>query len=714
MSRYFTAAFIALTANASALAASTDFDLLNESDATVVLTATRLRQSIAETPASVTVITADMLSKFGIRSIPEALRLVPGMAVTQVTNNDYRISYHGTNIGSPRRMNVLIDGLSVYRPTFALVNWTALPVSIEDIQRIEVTRGSNSASYGPNSMLAIINIITKHPKSVEGGEVTVIGGTNDSADAMARYAGSLNDSTTYRMTLSRHQQGKGVENISGMNSVATNINVSHDASRIDRLNFRSTTEISSGESFDFQVAALNGIQQQQFADDFHVTYPDVNLQEYDINAVWRNIVSASQEYKVQATVAQHNNLQSWTDCLPTAALLPEMGALWRANPAYVISILKGRTPTGGTATDNLLALRALKAIQSLGTQAVKPTCGTVNQDYRERRVDLELQSTHVYSDALRLVSGIGARQDMASSQTYLNGTLENSTWRAFANAEYKPVKNVVINAGGYYESDNLTGTSFSPRLAVNGLIDDNNTVRLVFSRANRMPNLIEKRADWSYLITDLTPPLRGSSQAYFAQASRTTADLEQETILSRELGYSGNFPQFGLMVDAKVFDDSLSSLISQRLQLNATGYSNQSETHLRGAEFQVEYQPSDHWTMHLGYSFLLNDSSSPLEQTLYSKNSGTFAISHALDSGWQVSLGLYKYDAGNVGQSAFGKQDLTFSKKFKLSKDVSITPSITASHLDSTSIVYTFDAGKAAENRYPSQNLYSVGARINF
>jgi outer membrane cobalamin receptor len=82
--------------------------------------------------------------------------------------SDYRVNYHGTNVLVPRRMNVLIDGVSVYQPLFARVDWTSLPIVIDDIDRIEVTRGSNSAAYGPNSLLAIINIISRHPRDVSG------------------------------------------------------------------------------------------------------------------------------------------------------------------------------------------------------------------------------------------------------------------------------------------------------------------------------------------------------------------------------------------------------------------------------------------------------------------------------------------------------------------------------------------------------------------
>ena len=65
-------------------------------------------------------------------------------------------------------MNVMIDGLSVYRPGLARVDWAEIPVAIDDIERIEITRGPNSATYGANSMMAIVNILTKHPRDTEG------------------------------------------------------------------------------------------------------------------------------------------------------------------------------------------------------------------------------------------------------------------------------------------------------------------------------------------------------------------------------------------------------------------------------------------------------------------------------------------------------------------------------------------------------------------
>ncbi len=161
----------------------------------VVITPARLRQSLSDVPGSVSIITGEMLRQYGIRSVPEALRLVPGMAVTHANGADYRVNYHGTNMLSPRRMNVLIDGISVYRPAFSEVIWSQLPVAVEDIDRIEVTRGPNSASYGPNSMLAVVNIITRHPNDLERGYGAVAVGTQHSSEITARAAFSVGPSS---------------------------------------------------------------------------------------------------------------------------------------------------------------------------------------------------------------------------------------------------------------------------------------------------------------------------------------------------------------------------------------------------------------------------------------------------------------------------------------------------------------------------------------
>ena len=115
-----------------------------------VLTATRLKQTPAEVPGSMTVLDSELISASGARDISELLRLVPGMMVGNISGNPAAVNYHGTHATEARRMQVLIDGRSVYRAGLATVDWSDMPVAMEDIDRIEVFRGPNTVSYGAN------------------------------------------------------------------------------------------------------------------------------------------------------------------------------------------------------------------------------------------------------------------------------------------------------------------------------------------------------------------------------------------------------------------------------------------------------------------------------------------------------------------------------------------------------------------------------------
>lgn len=709
LSRYLALSALTLT-TLQAFGQSADLDIIDNTN--VVLTPTRLRQPISEVPGSVTVITADMLAKYGIASVPEALRLVPGMAVSQLSGGEYTINYHGSNSKSPRRMNVLVDGMSVYRSAFAQVDWTMLPVAMDDIERIEVTRGPNSASYGPNSMLAIINIITKHPNESVGTSLSGSAGSRKTRTATARHGGKLGATTNYWLTLDHHQSA-GFDEVHGSDLTLPGVDPHHDRTERDLLNFRSSTELGKDSNLEFRLSALNGRQENPMIDQYQRSFPDVGLQERDIGVTWRKSLSPAHELKVNAYVSRHSNDQNWVTCLPALAYLPELGTLWRANPNYVLAIIAGRTPSGGTQADNLLAAAALLAIRGLGARATAPACGTTNQNYVENRADIEVQTTSVISDSLRFVAGGGGRRDTAESATFLGGKVSNNTWRVFANAEYRPAPTLVVNAGGYYESDNLTGSSFSPRIALNKHLDANNTVRVVLSRANRMPGIIEQRANWSYLTTGLNPALLGVTEAYFAQSARAAGTLDAEKNTSREIGYTGNFQAHGLMVDAKLFDDQLTNLISERLALVSFNPSNANSLRLRGAELQVDYAPTPKWSVHAGYSYLDASATTPMELTQYSRNSGMFAASHLLPGDVRVSLAAYKNQGSENGQSGFGKQDLTLSKRFRVG-GAGLTPTLTVTHLDETEVRYFYDISNSITNRIGNKMQYQVSIKATF
>jgi iron complex outermembrane recepter protein len=631
-----------------------------ESSYSAVITPTRLVQSLADVPASVTVITAETIERFGIRSIPEALRLVPGMSVVQATGPDYQISYHGTNTLSPRRMNVLIDGISVYRPAFSEVIWSQLPIAIEDVQRIEVTRGPNSASYGPNSMLAVVNIITRNPNDLPLALAAGTIGTNGIRELTAR-AGVRFGDTAIGITAAMSRD-RGFDSL-------TQDPTGHDGLRIDRLALRSSSRLDSRSTLAFQVSLARGTAEVPFIDNFQQSYPDRRFEDIYAGAVWTTQLAPNHELSLRIDHARQSSRQSWRTCLPTVGLLPEMFALWRANPRYADEVLAGRLPTGGTPTDDALAIAAITAIQALGAGALALRCVRANQDVVQRRLDIELQDTYVFSERLRVVGGFGFREQSGDSQTYLGGEQTSSVRWLFANVEYRPIEPLTLNVGGYAERNSLSPSTFSPRAAANLRLAPGHTLRLVLSNGTRSPDIQEQRTNWSYRFEDVTPPINGSTTALFYQSRTGPGNLKSERIRSREVGYLWNAQSLGLLLDARVFDDRLSDLISERTNLAGLVPTNDGRVRLTGAELQANLRVGGRWNGYASYAYLDNrDATNILERTQWSRHSGAVGLSRDFGDGWQAAIAYAGQSGDGYQQSRYGRTDLVLSRAFAVDR----------------------------------------------
>ena len=178
-----------------------------------VLTVSRLAQSKQDSPSAVTVIDREIIRASGIVDIPELFRLVPGFYVGKnagfIYNANHVVSYHGMASAYAGSMQVLINGRSVYSPLFGGVNWSELPITVDDIDRIEITRGPNAASYGANSFLGVISIITKDAKDSTGSSLRIAHGTGRN-EAFYRYGGELND-VKYRVSAG-YREDDGLDN----------------------------------------------------------------------------------------------------------------------------------------------------------------------------------------------------------------------------------------------------------------------------------------------------------------------------------------------------------------------------------------------------------------------------------------------------------------------------------------------------------------------
>jgi iron complex outermembrane recepter protein len=167
-------------------------------------------EKLADAPAAVSVIGQDDMQRSGLDSIPELLRLAPGMDVTQINGSHWAISARGVNGDLADNLLVLMDGRSLYTPTFGGVFWKSVDYPIFDLDRIEVIDGPGSTLWGSNAVNGVVNIISKSSKDTQGLIFDARGGTQQDIGTV-RYGGQISDNTFYRVYSQYQYTGEGVE-----------------------------------------------------------------------------------------------------------------------------------------------------------------------------------------------------------------------------------------------------------------------------------------------------------------------------------------------------------------------------------------------------------------------------------------------------------------------------------------------------------------------
>ena len=143
----------------------------------VVVTASKVEQQLVNAPATVSVITSDVIESSPATNYAELLRSVPGMNITQTSARDFNINMRGATSTLATSQLALIDGRSLYLDFFGFVAWDFLPVNPNEVRQIEVIRGPASAIWGANALSGVVNFITKTPRELAGSSFTIGVGT---------------------------------------------------------------------------------------------------------------------------------------------------------------------------------------------------------------------------------------------------------------------------------------------------------------------------------------------------------------------------------------------------------------------------------------------------------------------------------------------------------------------------------------------------------
>jgi len=166
---------------------------------TKVESVSKRKETMAEAPTAVYVITNEDIARAGVTTIPDALRMAPGVNVARSDNNSWAISIRGFNSTLANKLLVLVDGRSIYNPVFGGVLWGAHDLLLEDIESIEVIRGPGGTLWGANAVNGVINIKTKHTRATQGTLLSAIVGDEEQGTLNARHGAAFGDDNFYRV-----------------------------------------------------------------------------------------------------------------------------------------------------------------------------------------------------------------------------------------------------------------------------------------------------------------------------------------------------------------------------------------------------------------------------------------------------------------------------------------------------------------------------------
>jgi len=248
-----------------------------------------------QTAGAITVITGDDIKRSGALSIPEALRLAPGVEVARIDGNKWSIGIRGFGSRLSRSVLVMIDGRTVYTPLFAGTYWEVQDTLMEDIDRIEVIRGPGGTIWGPNAVNGVINVITKDARETQGTLASVGGGNEEQGFANFRYGGG-NKNFGYRV------YGKAFTRSPEVHSDGKNFDdwrAAQTGMRLDWAGQHNDTFTLQGDLYDEQAGER--VEATSYTQPFSRTIDgNAQLSGGNIMGRWTRVLSDRNDVQIQA------------------------------------------------------------------------------------------------------------------------------------------------------------------------------------------------------------------------------------------------------------------------------------------------------------------------------------------------------------------------------------------------------------------------------
>lgn len=591
---------------------------LFDDDVPIVLSASRLIQPVASSPASITIIDAEMIRLSGARTIVDILHLVPGFQIGRLVNGNPIATYNGNSERYNPRLQLIVDGRPTYVPLYGGIPWSELPVALTDIDRIEVTRAPNAATFGPNSFAAVVSIITRAPAARSGWFLNSGAGGNEFQSGTLSYHGAGRNSF-YRVTV-QGERDEGFEDIPDRErSKLASIRTHWQLNRTDRL------AVDVGGILGGHTELETVVEESDL-----VGYADTTNAYTQL--VWERARSTDDSFRLQY---YYNYFDIRDDATTTFDLADVTG-----NPGFA-----GLT---------------LDAI--------------VNRDSRSTRHEIEAQRTIRHGERHRMVYGAAIRQDSVKGRFIFNDTDTRyiSTQRLFAHSEFNLNPRWLFNSGLLIENHSISNVTASPRLSATRRLTPGHQLRLGYSRGTRTPLLLEEEGEvtLNYLVSN--------GAVLTDQFIVNEDDVKPETTDVIDLGYYFNDPRRKFSIDAKLSHHSMRDLIATKLLDETTGdtfdftaraYRNRFDYDFSTLELQIDRKYRNNAQYRASYTYAFGEDSVLASRTLIPEH--TLSLFGSLGLGRDVSLSSeYYYTSPWIwddvrDESRLNRMDIRLEKQVK-------------------------------------------------
>jgi len=640
---------LAAVAGLSAAPVTASDDYYDESDLLAdiptVSAGARMDQARHHSPSSVTVIDSETIAALAPNNLVEVFRLVPGFMSFYINASLHGLSGHDLTDDDPRRLEVRINGRSVYVPAYPTVSWASLGISPDDIQRIEVARGSNVPAYGSNAVMGAVNITTKSPLEESGTHIRTTVGEQDTRNINIRHNFELTDG--YGQVRISHSENNGFDNLP-------------DDSSVNHLVFNTIMTPSLLDTFNLEVGLSDGsfgIGDGDYLKEFAY---DENT-SYWLTAEWSRVEQQQQwksHFSFYSSDSEHSVVQS-------LAFVEE----WSAE--QLDFYLQGNPDV------------------------------SFDYGWGKRESDLwemELEYQYRFTKQVRALVGTGYKYQKVKAPSQLNqgGTIDNGILYGFTNIEWQLSPKWLTNVGFMVENQEHDETNVSSRASLHYQLLPQHNFRFSASRAYRSPSIFESNRE----VVD-----RAYDDIYLDYDLLTDDNLGAEEIETLELAYYGSFFDGKVDIDWRAYHEDMEGGIDHvKWTVDHQGwiasddydegdptdpdnrahfFSNSKDWRITGYDIQVKWRPLVGTELSLQHSNLRVNSTRirhwfqapngvPRGKDRVPEHTGSLLIRQQL--GWGLSTSLFSYHQSEVrwrgGEAveSFYRHDFALSKVMDLAK----------------------------------------------